>query len=383
MTHCSRTLALCVAVLFGLAISSVLPRHSTACLWDYDTIEMERNRFPGAHELIVGYFLRHSPTYYQWRIENRNAKPTDEQTPLDYDDIAVSYDKLGQHDKAIEVMLAKLERWPEERRYESEANLGTFYIHAGQYDKGLQFIKRAIEINPDAHFGREVYQKLLVEYLLESGQNGKQLPLYPKSRFAFVGFTDFVLKQRNVSRESQIAEIQAAVKGITGMMHFGNFKSPILLEALGDLFLADGLDNDSKMLAARAYLKASYEVDDAEAKKAYRGKAKTALSLQANWELERVEANLKAEIERGDELFQQISADERRWFDTKKNLDMEFANKYYNGPELLLPDQGTWATESLKRWLTTSLALFPATVLMLCLGAIAYRRVSRKRALTL
>jgi hypothetical protein len=45
-----------------------------ACLWDYDTLRQERARFPGALELITGKFLRHSPEFYQWRIEDRRRR---------------------------------------------------------------------------------------------------------------------------------------------------------------------------------------------------------------------------------------------------------------------------------------------------------------------
>lgn len=51
-------------------------------------------------------------------------------------------------------------------RYETAANLGTFYLHAGIFKKVLAYIEKALKINPDAHFGREKYQKLLVEYII-------------------------------------------------------------------------------------------------------------------------------------------------------------------------------------------------------------------------
>ena len=113
---------------------------------------MERQQFPKAQELIVGHFVRHSSTYYKWRISDRNAKELAKRTPADFDDLAVAYDKLGQHDKAIETILAKIKRWPDIHRYESEANLGSFLIHSGRFEEGLGHIDKAIEINPDAHF---------------------------------------------------------------------------------------------------------------------------------------------------------------------------------------------------------------------------------------
>ena len=42
-----------------------------ACLWDVDTLQMERRRFPGVNELITGNFIRHSRDYYEWRLKDR------------------------------------------------------------------------------------------------------------------------------------------------------------------------------------------------------------------------------------------------------------------------------------------------------------------------
>lgn len=312
----------------------IVPQRCFACLWDYDTLAMERQRFPEAQELIAGHFVRHSAAYYEWRLSDRTAKPIDQRTPTDFDDIAVAYDKLGKQDKAIDTIRAKIQRWPDKRRYESEANLGTFHIHAGRFEEGLQHINKAIEINPDAHFGREIYQKLLVEYVIETGRSIDQLPLNDNQSFESSGFTAFVLAARKPTVEEQFAEIQDAARGIMGMMRFGQHDSPILLEALGDLLLTDSYRHDSKMLAARAYLKAAYEVDDSAASAAYREKAQQVLEMQFEREMPEIEANLKREIEQGDSFFQQITTDEREWIASGDNLDIMFGNKYYQAPAL-------------------------------------------------
>ena len=136
-----------------------------ACLWDYDTLKMERSQFPSALELITGKFPRHSKDFYEWRIADRLAKLEVDDTNLSYyDDLAVAYDKTGQHAKAIEIILTKEKIKP--GLYETYANLGTFYIHSGQLKEGVQYIEQAIALNADAHFGREIYQKYVVEYVL-------------------------------------------------------------------------------------------------------------------------------------------------------------------------------------------------------------------------
>ena len=331
-------------VLIITVLSLIFPPPCFGCLWDSDTLAMERRRFPKAHELIVGHFIRHSPAYYQWRVSDRTTQPIEQRQPSDFDDIAVAYDKLGQHDKAIETILAKIERYPHEGRYESEANLGTFYIHAGRFEDGLQHISKAIEINPEAHFGREIYQKLLVEYVIQSRLEDDQLPLNKKESFERKGFTAFVLAARSTPAKKETAEIQAAAKGIMGMMRFGNYDSPILLEALGDLLMGKEEHdnaNDSKMLAARAYLKASYEVDDSSAANIYRKKAERALELQSRTNIDEVETELKSEIEQAESFGQKITADEQMWIDSEKDVDEEFANQYYQAPRLNLHQTST------------------------------------------
>lgn len=297
---------------------------------------MERLRFPETHELIAGFFLRHSDAYYQWRISDRTAIPSDKRRPEDFDDIAVAYDKLGKHDQAIETILSKMKRWPKEGQYESEANLGTFHIHAGRFREGVKHIAKAIEINPDAHFGREVYQKRLVEYLLSIGGEEVKLPLQDNSTYGKRGFAYFLLPDQELEREEISEEIRLAVKGLAGMMRFGHHDSPILLETLGDLLMYDTFE-DSKRLAARAYLKASYSVDDPSAATAYRAKATAALELQARMGLPDLEKELKHEIEQGSDFFDQISSNEKAWLAAGSNLDAEFSKMYYESPKLSLP----------------------------------------------
>ena len=323
------------AIALSLAFSLALSEPCCACLWDSDTLAMERRRFPEAHELIAGHFLRHSDTYYQWRIFDRKAVPADQRRPMDFDDIAVAYDKLGQHDKAIETILSKMQRWPKEQRYESEANLGTFHIHAGRFKEGLKHIKKAIAINPEAHFGREVYQKRLVEYLVSIGGEEVKLPLRREGSFGNGGFATFLLADRELNEREVPVEINNAVKGVLGMMRFGHYDSPILLETLGDLLMY-GRGDDSKRLAARAYLKASYGINDPSAVTAYREKASKALERQVGKELPDLEKDMKFEIEQGNNFFGEISAKEKAWLAAGANLDTEFSKLYHESPKLSL-----------------------------------------------
>lgn len=316
---------------FVVVLILLFPACTCACLWDSDTLEQERYQFPDAHELIVGDFVRHSDAYYRWRIADRLAKPTDERTPMDYDDIAVAYDKLGQQDKAIETIYEKIRRFSSESVYESEANLGTFLIHAGHLEEGLVHIDKAIEINPDAHFGREIYQKLLVQYILQQrATNNITLPLAASDDQNFVTFLEDRLGWAEKDRPE---ETQKAITGVLGMMRFGHYDSPILLEALGDLLMAQG--DDANMLAAQAYLRATVLASDQEgAAAAYYAKAEKAMELQHNMSLQMLQKELSVAVKQADEKFAQIEADEIAWSAAGEDLDRKFGSKYYEQPLL-------------------------------------------------
>ena len=80
-----------------------------------------------------------------------------------YDDLAVALAKLGKPDDAIAVLAAKEQQFPGE--YTTEANLGTFLAMKGDVAGALDHLKKAIAINPNAHFGREKFQIQLLEYM--------------------------------------------------------------------------------------------------------------------------------------------------------------------------------------------------------------------------
>jgi len=318
-----------------------------ACVWDHDTLQMERQRFPSALEAIAGKFLRHSKEFYAWRAQDRIKKLAAQPDRLEwYDDLAVAQSKNGDHAKAIETMSRKEAIKP--GLYETASNLGTFQFFNGQLDDSIVTIGRALSINPDAHFGREVYQKLLFEYLREKQVDGKfPLPLHTAERSvrgSSEGFAAYIRLRRfgaSYTTEADREEMHRATKGVLGMMTFADHTQPILLEVLGDLLLANWED-DAKQLAARAYLKASYEVKDEKAREGYRSKVKMALIEQervsthdeAGEKHEIVEKQFRRELDEGERWYAAVYADEQRWIAEGVDVDAEFAKKYYILPEV-------------------------------------------------
>lgn len=249
-----------------LSLALITFSNSNACLWDKDTYAMEKRQFPTIKELISGQFLRHSPEFHQWRIKDREALIQKYPDSLSlYDDLAVSYCKLDNNSKAIEIAIKKEALKP--GLYETYANLGTFYLHDKQLEKGIEYIKKALIINPNAHFGRERYQLYLAEYLLFKMEDGtlpqplaNQRGHDTRQKILFTDFLETKLEENKPideqKRHLDNKEIARAINGVKGMMKFGNYDSPILLEVLADL-LSYGYDERSpKQLSVMAMLRA-------------------------------------------------------------------------------------------------------------------------------
>jgi len=172
-------------------------------MWDRDTLAQELQGIPEIADVIAGRFERNPDLYYEMRIERieSDLSAGKAEPPSVFFDIAVSLDKLGRHTEAIACIEKRLKQYllnldwgagPKDRsnfEYQRWANLGTFYIHRGvkqaeaglpDIRKGLSFIEKAIEINPGAHFGREVVQVALVEDLIWEleGETGERPALF-------------------------------------------------------------------------------------------------------------------------------------------------------------------------------------------------------------
>ena len=316
---------------------------------------MERRRFPGVLELISGKFVRHSPAYYEWRIQDRTKRMrSPAENPELVDDLAVAFSKLGKHAEGIALLEQVLQSHPD--RYESLSNLGTIHMLAGDLKTGKDYIDRAIVINPEAHFGREKYQSLLADYFLtarESPHPAAQSIFVVRPKGQYPGFAGFVLEKcrpddQRLTEDKVKEELAAAQKGVLGMMHFANHDSPLLLEALGDLLIAwPTHEEDSLQLAARAYYRISQVSDDDLIQKQFKMAAKNVvhgcydyIRFRGDWdkdkngpkhdELEKLSADLERELMDAQAYVTTIADDEQRWIAEGVNVDEAFARKYYD-----------------------------------------------------
>ncbi len=149
-------------------------------------------RLAMVHDVIHERFPRHGTAYYTERnriVRDQLAKTGEKEAATDaflalVDDLGVGLDALGQDDEAVRLLRDKLRRQLAAGRtgrelYTTYANLGTFLIHGNfaalhrgdptardRLKEGLDFIRKAIEVNPSAHFGREEWQANVVAFLL-------------------------------------------------------------------------------------------------------------------------------------------------------------------------------------------------------------------------
>jgi len=248
------------------------------CLWDRDTLRYEAQGLPGVVEVITGRFEREPARFYEVRLERVARELAADPTKLElYDDAGVACDRLHRGDEAIvwmERKFARLAAAPDspakrEALYRYHANLGTFLAHrwlrAGadrtaldDLRSGREHIQRAIELNPDAHFGRERYQLFALDWLIE-------LPTPTKPGFDFdlepwtlldAGPPESRLLPRDIFRTQPSdadPNAAAATKALTGLIVMGDaWQSVDVFNALARSLESQGHSSIAYLAALRA-----------------------------------------------------------------------------------------------------------------------------------
>lgn len=284
-------------------------------------------RFAMVHDVIHERYPVRGPAYYRERDrlarERLKALPPDSQEAFDLtDDLGVGLDKLGRAGEAVLPLRDKLARQLKagqggRQLYTTYANLGTFLIHANMkaamggdakakanVKEGLEFIGKSINVNPEAHFGREEWQQKIGEYLLAAIDDPTLLGKYDcignsfarhfhSSRNSLVERPDFFMvhvssweshfDERGELKDSKHrGEIRDAVRkvgaeegwppnlapaqpipfdepvlGIVGMWRQGGGANPYFAVALGEIMLRVG----QRYIAWTAYERAYHLAD--------------------------------------------------------------------------------------------------------------------------
>lgn len=177
-----------------LLLSCFFAVPAMACLWDRDTLAEEAARSDDAYLAITGRFPRNPPLYYQLRLERVEREIAESPSALHlYDDAAVACDRLNRPGDGL-VWLAKkkaaMDSLPKSKDlgdhpYRYYANLGTLRAHKWlaeggktedlkSLDSAILAIERALEINPEAHFGRERVQLAILQFLKAERSEDKE-----------------------------------------------------------------------------------------------------------------------------------------------------------------------------------------------------------------
>src|SRR5262245_60403698 len=171
----------------GRAIYAPLPHHVAPAP------DAASFRFAMVHDVIHERYPRHGPAYYQERErlarEKMTVLPRDSEAAFAFtDDIAVGLDRRGRADEAIALMRDKLARQQAlglegKELYSTYANLGEFLVAAHMWamgggnaaakarvQEGVDFTSKSLEVNPKAHFGREKWQLVAFDFLIDASQ---------------------------------------------------------------------------------------------------------------------------------------------------------------------------------------------------------------------
>lgn len=231
-----------------------------ACRWDRDTLDMEAKQAPGFIPVITGRFPRNPANYYHMRLARveKEIEKTPENLNL-YDDAGVSSDATEQGSKAIEWMNRKWKFLEANKnlpdynthKYRYLANLGTFQIHewlhagASAINQDLALaarenIGKAILLNPNAHFGRERFQFMAIDWIIRTLD-------YETKSSSFLEESEHYIKTFGKSDSAR----KNASKGISGLIYLGNAWESV------DIFrnLAKSLNGHHSSIAHLAYLR--------------------------------------------------------------------------------------------------------------------------------
>lgn len=237
---------------FALALLFFFGSPSLACLWDRDTVAIEAEGKSDVVDTLTGRFPRFPSQYFEMRLERvSNQIRTNPDDLSLYDDACVSADRLGLGEEAIDWMHRKkvvLDRLgptdDEEALYRYHANLGTVCFHewlrrgATVDDLDLAITGRshvidALAINPDAHFGREEFQKIAMDWFIESVQKLERGNLV-------IG---------TVGED----ELDDAIEGLAGLIRLGDaWRSPDITFSM-NILLMKQMDNYLALLAFLRY----------------------------------------------------------------------------------------------------------------------------------
>ena len=244
------------------------PAH--ACLNDRDTVAVEMAGLPDVAQVVSGHFETNPPLYYQMRIDRIKAELTKGAILFaEYDDAAVACDRIGNDDAAIEWIEKKHALLPaydagnekmKEQWYRYYANAGTFWVHRwlrggahietiAQMDTAATYIKAALAIKPNAHFGREGCQLVVIEWIADTVKSRIAHANTGSDEEARTIAYDFDDRLKQIAARNHFDPLTA----LCGLVVLGNaWESPDVFSAIGRQVTL----TDQHSLATMAFMRA-------------------------------------------------------------------------------------------------------------------------------
>lgn len=319
----------CLGVLLTIAVAA----STLACYNDNDTYLTELRDNLDVTNAIIGRFTLYPPEYYKKRIEIQTAILKKNPNNLDaYDNISVAYDRIGQGEKALFWIHEKrkhLANAPSLHLYSTEANEGTFLIvrwirghKPGDVADAVdaeKHIEKALQINPNAHFGREFAQLYCIRAMIQCGTNKEWMPTFTKTLI-------MIADKDHIDRKK-------LRYGIAGMMVLGAaWNMPVLIQAIGELVPEEGQIADLCKRKLRFL-----QSDDREFMADYEGpNLKEAFPIRAGGEIHGADNSMIGELLKNGYDFRQNQTD---WIEKQvaKGLHPDKGDDIWKGYEEVPP----------------------------------------------
>lgn len=129
--------------------------HNTgwSCLNTFHALDKEGHFHDLGLDKFVGFNTNFNPRLMKPKFAKLEADIREKKSPYLLSDYAVLLLKAGKTQESLDLLISLNSNLPNE--YKIAANLGTAYEIAGNLDSALHYIKRGVELNPNAHEGSE------------------------------------------------------------------------------------------------------------------------------------------------------------------------------------------------------------------------------------
>lgn len=152
-----------VALVFVISASCCF-----ACLNEYHVSKYGKESVDAFALVNISFHKQQNKPEIEERLADllKEVPKTEQDILENQNDIAVCYIRLGRLDEADKILAALLKKHPTD--YSVVVNLGTLYELQGKNQKALDYIRKAIAINPDSHDGSEWFHIRVLEFKLKN-----------------------------------------------------------------------------------------------------------------------------------------------------------------------------------------------------------------------